>query len=302
MSEIKPEIDGMAGRILRHPASQMVIGFIVFTVCYGLTGAAATGYQLLRNTPVQVLITLSCAVIGVLVYKLFQRRVERRDDAEFALTGAGKELGAGLGIGFALFTIMVGIVALLGGFGIDGVRGIGRLWSVLAMAIASGLFEELIFRGILFRQLEAMAGSWIALALTSAFFGAAHLANPGATWFAAFAIAVEAGILLGAAYMYTRRLWLPVGIHAAWNFTQGWIFSAPVSGGKAPDGLLLTHRSGPDWLTGGGFGLEASVVAMLVATLAGVILLAMAQRRGRVLSAGWMKVGDQVDRKPLAEL
>jgi len=159
---------------------------------------------------------------------------------------------------------------------------------VLAMAIASGLFEELIFRGILFRQIEAMAGSWVALALTSAFFGAAHLANPDVTWFAAFAIAVEAGVLLGAAYMLTRRLWLAVGIHAAWNFTQGWIFSAPVSGGKALDGLLFTHRSGPDWLTGGGFGLEASAVAMVVATTAGVVMLVLAIKRGRVIAPRWL--------------
>ena len=146
-----------------------------------------------------------------------------------------------------------------------------------------------MFRGIAFRQIEAMAGSWVALALTSAFFGASHLANPDATLFAAFAIAVEAGILLGAAYMLTRRLWLAAGIHAAWNFTQGWIFSAPVSGGKAPDGLLLTHRSGPDWLTGGGFGLEASVIAMLVATAAGLVMLVLALRKGQVIASIWKR-------------
>jgi hypothetical protein len=76
-------------------------------------------------------------------------------------------------------------------------------------------------------------------------------------------------LLLGAAYLLTRRLWLAMGIHSGWNFTQGWIFSVPVSGGKAPEGLLLTTRHGPEWLTGGAFGLEASAVAMVVATLAG---------------------------------
>ena len=61
-------------------------------------------------------------------------------------------------------------------------------------------------------------------------FGAAHLGNPNSTYFAAFCIAVEAGILLGAAYMLTRSLWLPMALHAAWNFTQGEIFDVNVSG------------------------------------------------------------------------
>ena len=103
------------------------------------------------------------------------------------------------------------------------------------------------------------------------------------------AIAVEAGILLGAAYMLTRRLWLAIGIHATWNFTQGWVFSVPVSGGEAPLGLLITRRAGPEWLTGGAFGLEASVVAMVVATLAGLVLLLMAIRGGQLRPAPWQK-------------
>ena len=66
--------------------------------------------------------------------------------------------------------------------------------------------------------------------MTSVLFGLAHIMNPNATWFSSFAIAVEAGLLLGGAYMLTRSLWLPMGLHAAWNFTQGEIFDVPVSG------------------------------------------------------------------------
>ena len=90
--------------------------------------------------------------------------------------------------------------------------------------------EELLFRGILFRWIEEFGGSWAALIVTSVLFGAAHLVNPNATYIAAVGIAVEAGVMLGAAYMLTRSLWFPMGIHAAWNFTQGEIFDIPVSG------------------------------------------------------------------------
>ncbi|MFN5782190.1 MAG: lysostaphin resistance A-like protein, partial [Novosphingobium sp.] len=195
----------------------------------------------------------------------------------------------GLAFGGGLFAIMTGIVALLGGFEVLGLRGLGALWSMLALAVFSGVFEEILLRGIVFRQIEAWLGSWIALATSSALFGVLHIGNPGATWFSSLAIAIEAGILLGAAYMLTRRLWLAIGIHAAWNFTQGWVFSVPVSGGEAPLGLLITRRVGPDWLTGGDFGLEASVVAMVVATLAGLWLLWQAVRAGQVVPAPWQR-------------
>ena len=158
---------------------------------------------------------------------------------------------------------------------------------MLALGIVSGVFEEVLFRGVLLRHLEQMTGTWIALLITSALFGAGHIFNPDATWFAAFAIAVEAGLLLGAAYLFTRRLWLAIGIHAAWNFTQGWVFSVPVSGGEAPLGLLITRRIGADWLTGGDFGLEASAVAMVVASVAGVVLLRMAIARNGIVLPMW---------------
>jgi membrane protease YdiL (CAAX protease family) len=165
----------------------------------------------------------------------------------------------------------------------------GNLWAMVAMAVMSGTFEEILFRGVILRQLERLVGTWLALGITAMLFGAVHLANPGASLFAGFAIAIEAGILLGAAYLVTRRLWLAIGLHAGWNFTQGWVFSVPVSGGEAPLGLLVTRRVGPDWLTGGDFGLEASAVAMVVATLAGLLLLRRAALRGEVRPPPWRR-------------
>lgn len=278
------------GRILRYPLVLLVIEFIGFTVLYVLAGQAASRITALRNTPAQLLIVLACAALAIWLYTAMCRRLERRADHGFALPGAGREYAIGLAAGFVLFAVVVGAVAMLGGFAVDGVRGFGRLWAMLAMGLATGLFEEILFRGIMFRHIESVAGSWVALAVTSAFFGMAHLANPDATWFAAFAIAMEAGILLGAAYMVTRRLWLACGLHAGWNFTQGWVFSAPVSGGSAPEGLLVTRLQGPDWLSGGGFGLEASVVAVALVTTAGLVLLVVAIRRGNVVPLPWRRV------------
>ena len=151
------------------------------------------------------------------------------------------------------------------------------------------MFEETLFRGVLLRQIEKLTGTWIALALTSLLFGFLHMMNPNSSFVAGAALSMEAGILLGGAYILTRRLWLAIGIHAAWNFTQGWVFSLTVSGTGKPNGLLESSRHGPEWLTGGEFGLEASVAAMVVATLAGGAMLLLAIKRGRIVRPAWSR-------------
>jgi uncharacterized protein len=97
-----------------------------------------------------------------------------------------------------------------------------------------------------------------ALVISGLVFGLLHVANPNATLLAGLAIAIEAGILLGGVYMLTRRLWLAMGLHLAWNLTQGGVYGVAVSG-HAMDGLLESALSGPAWLSGGAFGAEASV-------------------------------------------
>lgn len=289
MNEVaQPVNPGRLRRIVTFPAVLMVVEFVAVAFV-ALLASMLLGRVVRRDTPVDFLGALVVALCAAAVYLACRRWIERKANEELPLGMVGREFPLGLLIGVVLFSLMTGIVGLMGGFAIERVNGIGALWAMLAMAVTSGTFEEILFRGILLRHIEAMLGTWAALAITSALFGVAHLANPGASLFAAFAIAMEAGILLGAAYLWKRRLWIPIGIHAAWNFTQGWVFSVPVSGGKAPEGLLVTTREGPDWLTGGAFGLEASVIAMLVATAAGLFLLVRVIRQGGIRPPMWAK-------------
>lgn len=280
---------GLLRRIIAFPLTLLLVEFatLLFVII-----ALARGYELFdfkSNTPGKALGAVLVAAGTIFTYKALKRWVERSPDHDFAWAGAVKETGAGLLFGSAIFSVATAVVALLGGFEVLGVRGAGQLWTMLAIAIVSSVTEETIFRGIFLRHFESMIGTWGALALTSALFGAGHIFNPDATWFSSFAIAVEAGIMLGAAYLLTRRLWLAIGIHAGWNFAQGWLFSIPVSGGPAPLGLLITRRVGPDWLTGGNFGLEASAVALVVATAAGVIMMVRVIRRDGTRPPMWQR-------------
>jgi membrane protease YdiL (CAAX protease family) len=276
-------------KIVDFPLVAMLIAVIIVIVCF--TVALLVGKFLLPPIPgfsLDMKFDLVAIPLLILAYELVIRHLGdiRRDD--YRDPAWLRQLGLGLGAGFLVFSISVGIAALLGVYHITGEGDASALLAaLLASAIFPAISEELLFRGILFRWLEEFGGSWVALLLTSAFFGASHLMNPHASPVAAIGIAFEAGVMLGAAYMLTRSLWLPMGLHAAWNFTQGEIYDIPVSGMNV-HGLVRARLTGNPLLTGNGFGLEASIIAIVVATLFGLWLLWLAVRKGRVVQPWWI--------------
>ena len=132
---------------------------------------------------------------------------------------------------------------------------------IFYLVIAVG--EEIVFRGIIFRMIAERWNVAMALVVSSLLFGAMHIINPDASVWSSIAIAIEAGLLLGAAYSFSGNLWLPIGIHWAWNFMEGNIFGFYVSGQPENYRLLTPSISGPDILTGGDFGPEASIIAVV---------------------------------------
>jgi membrane protease YdiL (CAAX protease family) len=210
-------------------------------------------------------------------YRFLVRTLEQRPATELALSGALRELSVGLLVGCALFGATIGVIAALGGYSVAGVESPAVLVPPLATAATAGFTEELLARGIVFRILDEWLGKWVALIASSALFGFVHIWNPHATVWGAIAIALEAGTMLGAAYLLTRRLWLAIGIHAAWNYTQGAVFGVAVSGGEST-GLLRGVMRGPTWLSGGDFGAEASAIAVVVCGGCAAVLLARTLR------------------------
>ena len=291
-----PPPPSLGRRILYFPLTLMLIAITVFAV------GTAIGIFLAQQVPRQPSSPWPLANAGIVILCLlavfwpFFRYVEPGPTGLFGREGWAKELLAGLAGGILIFGTVVGVSAAIGTYHVTGGSGLETIWAPLAIqALIPGFTEELFFRGILFRYIEKAGGSWIALAVTSALFGAAHIGNEGATWFSSLAIAIEAGILLGAVYMLTRRLWAAMGLHAGWNFTQGWIFGLPVSGGHGGTGLLNGTLTGPELMTGGAFGLEASLPGLAVATAAGLGILAVAIRRGRVVAPMWVSARGPAD-------
>ncbi|HET6804853.1 MAG TPA: type II CAAX endopeptidase family protein [Frateuria sp.] len=229
------------------------------------------------------------AVAPLLAYLALVKLIERRPLRELAWRRLAPDGALGLAAGALLFSAVVGALWLLGSYHVVGTNPDAH-WVLAAMTVGlgAGIGEEIICRGVLYRIIEEGLGSWIALLVSALFFGAAHLSNPGATLWAGLAIAIEAGILLALIYLVTRSLWVCMGLHAAWNFMQGTVFGIPVSGTTA-DGWLVSTRSGPDWLSGGVFGAEASVVALTLCTLASAVLLVAAVRRGLIVPPCWLR-------------
>jgi membrane protease YdiL (CAAX protease family) len=228
------------------------------------------------------------ALAVMVAYWAYVRYVEKRRATELSRTKALPEMCAGLLIGALMVAAQVGILHTLGYYDMTGMNDwTMKLMEPLAVMIFVGVIEEVIGRGIIFRITEESLGSWPAIVISAAIFGLAHIPGEGAGLLA-IGNTVLAGALFAAAYMLTRRLWLCIGIHVAWNYTLGSIFSIAVSGNESK-GLLIGTLTGPDWITGGSYGLEASVLTLIALVAVSGWLFWLARTRGHFVAPKWRK-------------
>jgi membrane protease YdiL (CAAX protease family) len=273
-------------KFVQFPVIRIVLGFATLVLIPGLF---QLGTQLLvgrEGLTAEALTVLVTTVTAFLAYYGFVRLIERRSVSELSLSHALKELVLGALLGGFLFSTTIGILWMLGYYQVSALNSWTEMVSWFLTGVISGTLEELLIRGVLFRIMEETLGTWIALIISALIFGALHLANPNATLWAGLAIAIEAGVMLAAAYVYTRRLWLPIGIHFAWNFVQGGIFGVSVSGIEAK-GFLQSTLSGPALLSGGEFGAEASIFAVIVCLAAGIYFVWRSYTEGKFIQPYW---------------
>ena len=242
-----------------------------------------------ENPIIAIAIAIAMALVAMAVYIAWGKLVERREVTELSLPGAGREWAVGGLIGAGLYTGCVLLLMLFGMYHIEGLNPVSYMIPAIALGVKSSVFEELIFRGVLFRSVEEMAGSWIAIIVSSLVFGLVHLINPDATIAGAVYICIEAGLLLAAAYLVTRRLWIAIGFHMLWNYVQSGVYSGIVSGAVAEPGLIKPRIEGSTFFTGGAFGMEQSIFALILCTTAGVVMLMIAIRRGNFMPPPWKR-------------
>ena len=242
-----------------------IILFIIYSTILSLgiyTASESDSY--LINIP----IFLITAVVLLLLYNLLIRYVEANDACKIAPRKDISSIGNGLFIGFSYFIIVTVTMSLCGYYHIKSIQfdWEKQLFSFTLFFLVA-VSEEIFFRGILFRMINRRWNIWAALVISALIFGGLHIFNNNATLWSSIAIAIEAGSLLGAAYAYSKNIWLPIGIHWIWNYTQGNILGFPVSGEDNLTSIITPEISGPQWLTGGSFGAEASVISAVIGLL-----------------------------------
>ncbi len=301
------------GAFWMFPLTRIVATLLILAVVAGILGSIAQritralGYPALAlgdgSETAGALSILSQGVatgIGaVIALWVVGRFIERRTPQQYGLAAPTiargvRDVVAGASAGAGLMWLIIAVFAAAGWYHVLSVSELRTTLGPFALALAgfflSALFEEILFRAVLYRITEESLGTYIAIGLSAAFFGLIHSGNPNATVTSSVFIALEAGVLLAAAYALTRNVWLVTGLHWAWNVAQGMVFGAPVSGFTNLPRLVNAQLTGPALWTGGAFGPEAGLVACLVATAAGGALLAYLVRRpGGVIAPFWLR-------------
>ncbi len=283
--------------VLHFPLTKIIIGLFVILLIIRL------GQPLVEK--VLELVSISddwaklirgvvVATLAIVSYTYLFKIYEKREITEFSKKAILKNITTGIALGVVLQALTILVIYLKGGYSIISVNPVLFIIPPLAMAFSSAIVEEILLRGIVFRITEEKLGSYLALLLSAALFGAMHFANPNSSLIAAIGLAIQAGLLLGAAYIYSRNLWFPIALHFAWNFTQSAIFGANVSGNTISRTLITSKIEGAVWFTGGQFGPEGSVQATLFCLIPTIILLVLSHKEGKIIKPYWKKNKEQL--------
>ena len=277
----------MIKKIFQTTIAKIIVGIIAIITTYALSFGLLNYLLILGQIPQVVRLIAIPIIITTLIiitYIALCRYYERRKIPELSTNNIGRYLTVGLLVGLILMLLSVFVAYLRGEYIVlsinDLTPNLARDLTIsIFFGILTAVFEEILFRGVIFRLIEDKLGSYIALIMSAAICGLVHFVNENSSLSAIIAI-IFAGALLPAAYMYTRNLWFPIAIHFAWNFTQGDIFGISVSGTDRPTSIIVSKLEGSEWFTGGAWGIEASVQIMIFALIATIILLVLSHKKG----------------------
>lgn len=273
-----------------HPGFRFLLGVVAtFAAIYGGAYAVIPFHPTTEHTFEAL---YRPAMLGILLASFYLLgRIADQDDHPFASMGLGldrpfvKEMFLGTAFGAGMICLAVVAIKIGGDYfwtvldpGTLWLRLLNRGWILLAGALA----EEVAFRGYPFQRLvEAVRSRLIAVVLVSGLFGVIHLWNPNVNvW--GFLNTVLIGALLAMAYLRTGSLWLAWGVHFGWNFAMGAVFGLPVSGLDLFQTITAGYAVGPDWLTGGSYGIEASATGTVVILIGMGLLLAVVPQQAQM--------------------
>src|SRR5271166_6416368 len=263
-----------------HPVWAFVVSSLLSLAAFFVAGVVAQTVAGQHSLVLEMLFRSLLTLLLISVYVWLLTIADHVRDHRIATLGLpltkgwNRQFVIGCIVGLALTALAVLPIAIWGNASFTlhlGVRFLPRDAAALFVLLVGALAEELMFRGYPFQHLEEGIGAAGAIAVFSVLFGAVHLSNPYASvWGLTNTILI--GILLAIAYLRTRALWLPWGIHFGWNTALGFLFGLPVSGLRMFNVVVRTSTSGPKWMTGGSYGIEASATGT-IAVLIGLVIV-----------------------------
>lgn len=276
-------------KTFNSPITKIILALLTFMAVVIISQQIAV--KLLALTPLEkdyrnLLKGLFVSALCIFSYILFFKRYDKRTIEEFSRKGIAKNLILGTLIGFTLQSLTILVIYLNGNYSVLNINPISFILIPFTIMFTVAIIEEILVRGIIFRIVEEKLGSYISLTISSVLFGVFHLANPHGTLISAICITM-AGFMLGAAFIYSRNLWFPIALHFAWNFTQSGIYGAITSGNEKTNSLLNAKIQGPEFITGGEFGPEGSIQAILFCALGAIILLALSRKQNKIIKPYW---------------
>ncbi|MBU8932714.1 MAG: CPBP family intramembrane metalloprotease [candidate division Zixibacteria bacterium] len=268
------------------------VGAIVVARTSGVSfGAIMSGEFTSYQT--DLVIALAAVVIGIPLVFLVTKFLWRRSFEWMRLRFDFKYLLYGLSLGLLLPFAVILVLKLLGcaelGWSpnpLQSKEAIAVFIGYACMAMFTGIAEEVVFRGMAVREIAIRYGWIVAAIIGGVYFGAAHVIGKlgsitigDALWIIVAGVAVS--FLFVALYIRSQSLWLPVGFHVAWNFCLKGIMGITMSGKEAEAGLFEVELTGNEFVTGGSFGMEASVVSVVTYLLMAILVIRLPWR-GRV--------------------
>jgi len=276
-------------KFLNSPLIRIIFGllicFAVFILAQQLVGKILDVTTIDKNYRNLIKGIIASSFVAF-TYVFFYKKYEKREIGEFSSKGLLKNTILGVLIGTTVQGLTIIVIYFWGNFQIISVNPFSSIITPFAIAFSVAIFEEILLRGIIFRIVEEKLGSYISLAISAIIFGAVHLLNPDSSVISSICIGIV-GFVFGASYIYSRSLWLPIAIHFSWNFVQSGIFGAITSGNEKTSSLFNTNISGAELITGGAFGPEGTIQALLFWLLVSITLMTVITQQNKLIKPFW---------------
>ncbi|KPK92986.1 hypothetical protein AMJ80_06180 [bacterium SM23_31] len=271
-------------RVLYFPLTRIVIGIVVCGLAVMGTNTILKLVLGPEGDIIRIVRWLLVTLVLLATYHYLFRYYEKRDITELSRTGLLRESLVGLLTGAFCISLVIVMLYVLGYYEVLSSKNASALLLLLVYFTTLSVFEELIFRGIIYRITEKSLGTNLALIISALLFGLAHLPNEHANAISVIS-AASGGILAGLLFSMTKRLWLPISFHAGWNWAQ-MSLGVPVSGIEELPRFLQGRLEGPELITGGAFGPENSVITVVLVLILSGVAYYLTLKKGNVIKKG----------------